>query len=256
MTPVAAARSPAFSFAGRRILVTGGTRGVGLELARQAAGLGAEVAITYAHRDDDAETAQGAIAAVGTAPLVFKGSVADRAHVDSVVKDLMARWGRIDGLAAAAAINQMFPLALLDEKDWDEVLATNLKGAFLVARSVAKHMIKARQGSIVFFGSFASERIIESPAHYAASKSGLRGLTESMALEVGRYGVRVNLVAPGVLETGLSSMLPQHRLADYLEQTASGRVATAAEIASTALFLLSDESTFVTGAKLVLDGGL
>jgi 3-oxoacyl-[acyl-carrier protein] reductase len=255
-TTAALAPSVAASFRQRRVLITGGTRGIGLEAACLAAGAGARVALTYRRSEDDAEVAAARVASHGAAPEVFKGDVADNTHVPAVVKGLVGKWGGIDVLFNCAALNQMYPLALIDEADWDEVIAVNLKGAFLFSRAVAKHMIKARAGSILNFGSFASERIIESPAHYAASKSGLRGLTESMAFEVGRYNVRVNLLAPGVLQTGLSSMLPQHRLSDYLEQSAAGRVATAAELARFALFIASDENSFMTGAKIALDGGL
>ncbi|HEY8077196.1 MAG TPA: SDR family oxidoreductase, partial [Labilithrix sp.] len=118
------------------------------------------------------------------------------------------------------------------------------------------HMIKARAGRILFIGNFASERLIEAPVHYAASKSALRGLTEALAREVGRYGITVNLLAPGLLDVGLARMLPQHRVDDYLAQSALGRTGTAAEIAEHAAFLASDAASFVTGAKVVVDGGV
>jgi 3-oxoacyl-[acyl-carrier protein] reductase len=117
-------------------------------------------------------------------------------------------------------------------------------------------MIRARAGHILNIGSFTSERLVDVSAHYAASKSALRGLTEALAREVGRYGIQVNLLAPGLLDAGLGKLLPQHRVAEYREQAALGRIGTAEELAALAVFLVSEGNTFMTGAKLVADGGL
>jgi len=238
---------------GKRALVTGGTRGLGLAIAKAFAAEGARVAISWSKNDEDAEEAKKEIgSAIG-----FKGSVADAAHVGETVAALEHDWGGIDVLVNAAGTTQIRPIALIEEADWDRVLAVNLKGAFLCSRAVLKGMIRRKQGgAIVNLGSFASERMIESPVHYAASKSALRGFTEALALEVGRYGIRVNLLAPGLTEVGLSTMLPQHRIDEYREKSALGRVATADEIARLAVFLAADASRFMTGAKLVADGGL
>src|SRR4030095_13129246 len=111
-----------------------------------------------------------------------------------------------------AAVNQVLPIALLEEQDWDALMDVNVKGPYLFSRAVLKGMIRARSGHILNVGSFASERIIESPVHYAASKSALRGLTEALAREVGRYDIKVNLLAPGLLDVGLAAALPQHRI--------------------------------------------
>ncbi len=108
----------------------------------------------------------------------------------------------------------------------------------------------------IAWGNFASERIIEAPIHYAAAKSALRGLTEALAREVGRYSVCVNLLSPGILDVGMGRMLPQHRVDEYLDQCPAGRLGTVAEVADTAAFLVSDRNRFMTGAKVVLDGGV
>ena len=132
----------------------------------------------------------------------------------------------------------------------------NVKGAYLMSRACLRHMIKARRGHILNVGNFASERVIEAPIHYAASKSALRGLTEAMAKEVGRHKVSVNLLAPGLLDVGMANGLPQHRLEEYRDQCPAGRRATAAEVARMAVWLVSEENAFMTGAKVVVDGGL
>jgi NAD(P)-dependent dehydrogenase (short-subunit alcohol dehydrogenase family) len=241
---------------GRRCLITGGSRGLGLELGLAFARAGARVAFTYSKSDDDAAEARSRIVAAGAEPLVFKGSVADAAHAQKTVGEVVARWGGIDVLVNNAGINQILPIALLEEEDWDLVMDVNVKGAYLFSRAALRHMIKAKRGHILNVGAFSSERIIEAPVHFAASKSALRGLTEALAREVGRYSVAVNLLAPGILDCGMANTLPQHRLDEYVAQTALKRTGTAAEVARMAVFLVSAENSFMTGAKLSLDGGV
>ena len=245
-------------FDGKRCLVTGGSRGLGLAIGEALARAGARVAFTFSRNRDDAEEARTRIAAAagGSPPLVFQGSVADAAHVQRTVTEVVAAWGGIDVLVNNAGITQVLPIALLEESDWDAVMDVNVKGAYLFSRAVLKPMIRARAGQILGIGSFASERIIESPVHYAAAKSALRGFTEALAREVGRYNIRVNLLSPGLFDAGLSRALPQHRLNEYLGQSALGRLGTVEELARLALFLVSDQNTFMTGAKVVADGGL
>ncbi len=241
---------------GKRCLITGGSRGLGRAIGRAFARAGARIAFTYSRRDADAEEAAAEIERAGCKPLVYKGSVADSAHVKATVNDLLQKWSGIDVLINNAGITQIVPIALLEEDDWDDVINVNLKGAYLFSRAVLKSMIRARSGHILSIGSFASERVIEAPVHYAAAKSGLRGFTEALAREVGRYGIRVNLLAPGLLDVGLGKMLLPHRIAEYLDQCALGRLGTADEVAAAAAFLVCDDNRFMTGAKVVLDGGL
>ena len=239
-------------------IVTGGSRGLGRAICVAFARAGATVAFTYAHDDGYAEEARAAIAEAGRGSevLAFKGSVADGAHVKEVVADLANRWGRVDVLVNNAGINQIYPLALIDEADWDYVMDVNVKGAYLFSKAVLRHMIRAKRGHILNIGSFASERFVESPIHYATAKSALRGMTEALALEVGKHNVIVNLLSPGLLDVGMSTKIPRRRVSEYTAQSAMGRLGTADEIARVAAFMVSDDNTFMTGAKLVLDGGL
>ncbi len=242
---------------GKRCLVTGGTRGLGRAIALDFARAGATVAITYARDDEDARDACAAIEdAAGAEPLVFKGSVADAGHVDRTVRELTRTWEGIDVLVHAAGVNQVLPLALIEEADWDAMMDTNVKGVYLFSRAVIRHMIRARAGHVLTIGNFASERIVEAPLHYAASKSAVRGLTDSLAREVGKYGVQVNLLAPGLVDVGMTRVLPQHRIDEYLDQCPLGRLATSEEVAKVATFLVSSENSFMTGAKVVVDGGV
>lgn len=237
---------------GKRVIVTGGTRGLGRAIAVDLAKRGARVAITYSKNDNDAEDTRAAIPDA----LFFKGSVADAAHVKETVAAVVKAWGGVDVLVNNAGITQVLPVALIEEADWDLVMDVNAKGTFLFSRAVLRHMIKAKSGRIIAIGNFSSERLIEAPVHYAASKSALRGLVEALAREVGRYGITVNLVAPGLMDAGLVKMLPQHRIDEYLEQCAVGRIATPAEVAAHVAFLASDAASFVTGAKIAVDGGV
>lgn len=241
---------------GKRCLVTGGSRGLGLAFCRAFAGAGAKVAFTFSRNSQDADDARKLIAEAGSVPLVFQGSVADATHVARAVAQLEEAWGGIDILVNNAGPTQILPLALLEEADWDAVMNTNVKGAYLFSRAVLKSMIRSRSGHILNVGSFASERVIEAPIHYAAAKSALRGMTEALAREVGRYSIKVNLIAPGLLDVGLAQSLPRHRVEEYLAQCPMGRLGSVQEIADSVVFLVSDENSFMSGAKIVFDGGL
>ncbi len=242
--------------AGKRCLITGGSRGLGRAIACRLARGGARVGFTYSTDDADADDARAAVVAAGAEPLVFKGSVADAAHARAAVDAVASAWGGLDALVCCAAITQVLPISLLEEADWDLVMDVNVKGTYLFARAALRHMIRQKGGVIVTIGNFASERVVEAPIHYAASKSALRGLTEALAREVGRHGVRVNLLAPGLLEQGLSQALPQHRVDEFRSQSALGRLGRLDEVAELAAFLVSDDASFLSGAKLVADGGL
>ena len=243
--------------AGKRCVVTGGSRGLGRAMCEAFARAGARVAFTYSRNDADADETRRSIEALMQAPaLVFRGTVASADHAKTVVTSVVAEWGGIDVLVNNAGITQVLPIGLLEEQDWDTVMDVNAKGAYLFSRAALRPMIRARSGHILSIGSFASERIIEAPVHYAAAKAALRGFTEALAREVGRYNIRVNLLSPGLLDVGLAQMLPKHRIEEYLSQCPAGRLGTAAEVADIATFLVSDDNRFMAGAKIVADGGL
>jgi NAD(P)-dependent dehydrogenase (short-subunit alcohol dehydrogenase family) len=242
--------------AGKRCLVTGGSRGLGRAMCEAFATAGAKVAFTYRTDTADAEAARASLVALGCEPLVFQGNVADSAHVKDTVAAVVAAWGGVDVLVNNAGVTQILPIALLEEADFDQVMAVNVKGPYLMSRAVLRSMIRAKSGHILNIGSFASERVIEAPLHYAAAKSALRGMTESLAREVGRYNIKVNLLSPGLLDCGLARMLPKHRIQEYLAQSSLGRLGTAKEVAAMATFLVSDENSFMAAAKIVADGGL
>jgi NAD(P)-dependent dehydrogenase (short-subunit alcohol dehydrogenase family) len=182
---------------GKRCLVTGGSRGLGRAIALAFADEGADVAFTFRTRKDAADETRRELEARGRRALVFQGDVADGRHAKDAVQSMTQAWGGIDVLVNNAGLTQVLPIAMIDESEWDEVIASNVKGAYLFSRAALKSMIRQKSGSIVCIGSFASERVVESPVHYATAKAALRGFTEALAKEVGRHGIRVNLVAPG-----------------------------------------------------------
>jgi NAD(P)-dependent dehydrogenase (short-subunit alcohol dehydrogenase family) len=148
------------------------------------------------------------------------------------------------------------PLALMEEDDWDRVMDINVKGTFLTARAVLRGMIRRKRGVVLNIGSLAGMRMIDAPVHYCASKAAIKGLTEALAKEVARYGIRVICLAPGLLEDGVGRNLPEHRLADYLKHCALGRVGTFDEVARLAAFMVSGANGYMSGETVIADGGV
>jgi NAD(P)-dependent dehydrogenase (short-subunit alcohol dehydrogenase family) len=155
-----------------------------------------------------------------------------------------------------AGVSQNMPLALMEEEDWDRVMDVNVKGTFLTSRTVLRGMIRRKRGVVLNIGSLAGMRMIDAPVHYCASKAAIKGLTEALAKEVARYGIRVICLAPGLLEEGVGRNLPEHRLADYLKHCALGRVGTFDEIARLAAFLVSGVNGYMSGETVIADGGV
>ncbi len=244
------------SLAGKRCLVTGGSRNLGRAICLAFARAGAKIAFTYQERDEEAAETCRLLRVMGAEPVVSKGSVFDAKHVAAAVKATETAFGGIDILVNNAGLTQILPIALLEEDEWDAVMDTNVKGAYLFSRAALRSMIRSKKGHILNIGSFGADRIVDAPVHYAASKAALVGFSLALAKEVGRYGVAINCLVPGLLETGLSHRLPKHRVESYVGQAALGRLGTVAEIADLATWLVCDENSFMTGAQVVIDGGL
>ncbi len=238
---------------GKRALVTGASRGLGRAIGRALAEEGARVAFTWTK---DEAGAKEALAALGAQGLSFRVSVLDRAGTEAMLQDVEKAWGGLDVLVNNAGITQNLPLSLMEEEDFDRVMHVNVKGTFLTSKAVLRAMIRRKAGAILNLGSLAGARMIEAPVHYCASKAAIIGLTQAMAKEVARYGIRVNCLAPGLLEDGLGKNLPDYRLADYLKHCSLKRVGTLDEVARFAAFLVSDANSYMTGETVLMDGGL
>jgi 3-oxoacyl-[acyl-carrier protein] reductase len=240
---------------GEVALVTGGSRGLGQAIARVFAGEGACVAFSYTRDQAGSQRTLELCGGAGRAR-AFQASVLDALATTSMVAEIERDWGSIDILVNNAAVSQNMPLALMEEDDWDRVMDINVKGTFLTARAVLRGMIRRKRGVVLNIGSLAGVRMIDAPVHYCASKAAIKGLTEALAKEVARYGIRVICLAPGLLEEGVGQNLPEHRLADYLKHCALGRVGTLDEVARLAAFLVSGVNGYMSGETVVADGGV
>jgi NAD(P)-dependent dehydrogenase (short-subunit alcohol dehydrogenase family) len=248
--------APAPRLARVRCLVTGGSRGLGRALCLALGRAGARVAFTYQRRTADAEEARAALERLGAETRVFQGSVADGAHARRVVDEMVAAWGGVDVLINNAAIFRPHPTVLTEEEDWDGVMDVNVKGAYLFSRACLAPMLRAGAGHILNIGVFAVDRVSELPVPFAASKGALLAMTRALAREVGRYGIRVNALSPGLCDDGMGARLHAARRADYQRLASMGRLGTFDEIAAFAVWLVSPENTFMAGANVTVDGGL
>ncbi len=240
---------------GKTVLVTGGSRGLGRAIAVECAREGANVAFVYAKSETDANDTLALLRETGVKAWASKCDVTKRDQVRDAVKRLEAD-APIDALVNNAGHGQVVPVALMEEEDWDRMLDTHVKGAFLFSQAVMRGMIKREKGRILNVSSLAGVKMMQAPVHYSTAKAALKGFTESLAKEIGRYGVTVNCLAPGILEEGVSGNLPQARLEEYLRHCALGRMGTLEEIAKTAAFLLSDRNSYMNGATVILDGAV
>ena len=242
--------------AGRIAFVTGGSRGLGRAICTTLAREGAFVAFNYARSDADADATLAAITSAGGRGSAHKVSVLDRAGLVALAKSLDTTHGKIDILVNNAGFGQVVPLALMEEADWDAMLDTHVKGAFLATQAVLRVMVRERYGRVINVGSLAGVKMMQSPVHYATAKAALKGFTESLAKEIGRYGITVNCVAPGILDEGVSDHLPPARKEEYLRHCAVRRVGRLEEAADMIAFIASERASYTNGATLVVDGAV
>ena len=241
---------------GKNALVTGGSRGIGkavcLELARQ----GANVAVNYAGRAQAAEEVAAACRELGVEAFAVQADVADAAAVDAMVKEVAARFGRVDILVNNAGITRDKLALQMKEEDFDAVLDTNLKGAFLCMKAVYRPMMKQRYGRIINISSVAGLRGNAGQANYAASKAGLIGMSKSIAKELASRGVTVNLVAPGFIDTEMTAVLPEAAREALLKSIPMARLGQPEDVARAVAFFAAEESGYITGQVLCVDGGM
>jgi 3-oxoacyl-[acyl-carrier protein] reductase len=241
--------------AGRIALVTGASQGIGRACALELAKQGAVVALAARNQDKLAEVAAEIAAAGGTAH-AFPLDVASEESIKECAKAVIAHCGGVNILVNNAGITRDILALRMKRKDWDDVLTTNLTGAFLMTQAVMSQMVKSRWGRIINVTSVVGETGQAGQANYAASKAGLIGLTKSLARELASRTITVNAVAPGFIETAMTSVLTEEQKASNALYIPLGRVGTDVEVAHAVAFLASEEAGYITGHTLDVNGGM
>ena len=236
-------------------IVTGASRGIGRSISVALAGQGVKV-VASARNAEMLESLVAEIKARGGEAIAVVGDVAVEADANNLIEQAVATFGRVDVLVNNAGITRDGLLLRMKNDDWDAVLDTNLKGAFLCIRAAAKFMSKQRSGRIINISSVVGEMGNAGQANYCASKAGLLGLTKSVARELARRNVTVNAITPGFIVTDMTEKMTDKTREAMTEQIPLGRLGEADDVANAVLFLASDQSSYITGQVLGINGGM
>ncbi len=236
-------------------VVTGAGRGIGRAIALRFAVEGADV-VCVSRTAENSEKVANEVRALGRKGWAHAVDVADAASVSAAAEKILAEAGRVDILVNNAGVTRDGLLMRMSEADWDTVLDTNLKGAFLVTKAFSRVMLKQRSGRIINVASVIGLIGNAGQANYAASKAGLIGFTQSMARELGSRSITVNAIAPGFIETDMTADIKPEMKAEMLKQIPLGSFGQAEDVANAALFLASPAARYITGQVLTVDGGM
>lgn len=236
--------------------VSGGSGALGQAIVRVLAREGCRVAYSYRTGQQKARLLEQELADAGCDAKAFPLDVTDAKACRDLVLAIEAVYGPTDILVNNAGVAHVMPFAMIQEEDWDTMMDVNVKGMFLVTKAFARGMIRHRAGSIINLGSLAGMRMLEVPVHYAAAKSAVVGFTTALAKELGRYNIRVNAIAPGMLAGGVSDNVPAKQREEYRHYCALSRVGTCEEIAELVAFLASDRCPYINAQSILVDGGI
>ena len=240
----------------RVAIVTGGARGIGAAITTSLAKSGVHVAAGYSSNAQAAEELAGKLGAEGASVSVHQGNVGEPADCNRVVEEVLAERGRVDYLVNNAGVTVDKTMRKMSVEDWHAVLRINLSGAFYMSKAVLECMIAAKFGRIVNISSVVGQTGNIGQVNYSASKSGLFGLTQSMARETANKGITVNCVAPGYVETEMVAAVPKEALDKIVAKIPVGRLGQAHEIARAVQFLVDDDAGFITGSVISVNGGM
>lgn len=244
------------NLSGKSALVTGASRGIGRAIALKLASLGANVAINFAGNLAKAQEVKNEIESFGQKAILVQGNVADFETVQSIVKSVIENFGTIDILVNNAGITKDNLLIKMSESDFDDVIATNLKGVFNCTKAVTRLMMKQRGGRIVNMSSVVAMTGNISQANYAAAKAGIIGFTKSSAKELASRNVTVNAVAPGFICTDMTEALSDKVKDEMLKNIPAGKFGTTEDVANLVAFLVSDQAAYIIGQVISVDGGM
>lgn len=241
---------------GKVALVTGASRGIGREIAIEFAREGADVVVNYAGSEAKAKEVAEEIQAMGRNAIIYQCNVANSDEVQNMVKDTTQHFGKLDILVNNAGITRDNLLMRMKDDEWDDVINTNLKSVFLTTKAVTRQMMKQRSGKIINVASIVAISGNPGQANYVAAKAGVIGLTKTTAKELASRGITANAIAPGFITTDMTDKLPEDLKAEMLEQIPLARLGQPKEVAKVAVFLASDDSNYLTGQTLHVDGGM
>jgi 3-oxoacyl-[acyl-carrier protein] reductase len=241
---------------GKTVIVTGGTRGIGRAIALELARQGADVAFTYLKSTEQANALVDEIKNNGTRAMAVQSDSSDFNQSKQMIDGVLKNFGRVDVLVNNAGITRDKALMMMSEEDWHKVIDTNLNGVFNCTRAVIVSMMKQKSGSIINISSVSGVVGMARQVNYSSSKAGMIGFTKALATEVARYGITVNAVAPGFIETDMVEALDKKYLEEMLKLVPMGRMGKAEEVAEVVSFLISDAARYITGQVLNVDGGM
>ena len=241
---------------GKCALITGASRGIGRAIAVSLAKAGADVAINYAGNEEAAKQTEDICAAYGVSTLVVRADVANAEECKTMVEQVKERFGKIDILVNNAGITKDKLMIGMSEADFMDVINTNLKGSFLCMQMVSKLMLKQKSGRIINLSSVVGLHGNAGQVNYAASKAGVIGMTKSAAKELASRGITVNAVAPGMIETDMTAVIPEKAKDAMMASIPAGRAGKPEEIANVVAFLASEEAAYITGQVISVDGGM
>ena len=241
---------------GKAALVTGASRGIGREIALELARQGANVAVNFSGSEAKANEVVDEIKALGREAFAVKCNVSNSEEVAEMVKGTIDNFGKLDILVNNAGITKDNLLMRMKEEEWDDVININLKGVFLCTKAVTRQMMKQRVGRIINIASIVGVSGNPGQANYVAAKAGVIGLTKTTAKELASRNITVNAIAPGFITTDMTDKLPEDVKAEMLKQIPLARLGEPKDIAKITAFLASDDSSYITGQTLHIDGGM